>query len=227
MEKKDKRDPSPKSVFSIMKKVLHFITKVLMYSVFLLLLFVGFILIVYVIDLKKSSSTGVYKPPLFSAYVIISPSMVPTIKVEDAVIIRRVEADEIQKGDIITFTSTDSRYAGITVTHRVVEVIQTSKGKYMYRTKGDNNNAEDPTLVSSEYVSGKVILRIPKIGYIQYFLSQAYGWIIAIVIPCLAIVIYDIVKLVKLIAKNKNKPKTEMVSAKDETSPPSRKKRSR
>ncbi len=225
MENKDKKDPSPKGVFSIMKKVLHFITKVLMYSVFLLLLFVGFVLVVYVIDLKKSSSTGVYKPPLFSAYVIISPSMVPTIKVEDAVIIRRVEADEIQKGDIITFTSTDSRYAGVTVTHRVVEVIQTSKGKYMYRTKGDNNNAEDPTLVSSEYVSGKVILRIPKIGYIQYFLSQAYGWIIAIVIPCLAIVIYDVVKLVKLITKNKTKK--EVTSARKEKFLEADKKRSR
>ncbi len=207
MEQERKKGKESKRIWHMIKNILHFVTKVFMYAVFLLLLFVGFVLIVYVIDLKKSSSTGVYKPPLFSAYVIISPSMVPTIKVEDAVIIKRVEANEVKKGDIITFTSTDSRYSGITVTHRVVEVIKTDAGKYMYRTKGDNNNAEDPTLVSYEYVSGKVILRIPKIGYIQYFLSQAYGWIIAIVIPCLGIVIYDVIKLVKLIGKNKNQSK--------------------
>ena len=40
-------------------------------------------------------------------------------------------------------------------------------------------------------------MRIPKIGYIQYFLSNAYGWIIAIVIPCVGIITFDIIKLVK------------------------------
>lgn len=184
------------------KKILHYITTVIMYSVFFVMLFIGFILLMYVIDIKRNAASGEYTPPLFSAYVIISPSMEPTIKVQDAVILKRVEAEDIKKGDIITFTSTDDRYSGVTITHRVVGVEQTSSGKYMFRTKGDNNNTEDPTLVGEDYINGKVILKIPKIGYIQYFLSQAYGWIIAIVIPCAGIIIYDIIKVIKLVKKN-------------------------
>lgn len=191
-----------KSVWGSIKKIIHTITSVIMYAVFLVLIFVGIIMVMYVVDIKKNAASGVYKPPLFSAYVIISPSMVPTINVQDAIIIKRVEAEDIKQGDIITFTSTDNRYSGITITHRVVGIEKTSSGKYMFRTKGDNNNTEDPTLVDEDYVNGKVILKIPKIGYVQYFLSQAYGWIIAIVIPCLGIIIYDIIKVVKLVNNN-------------------------
>lgn len=202
-----------KDVWNTIKKILHFITTVIMYSVFVIMLLVGLVLLLYIVDVKKNAASGVYKPPLFSAYVIISPSMVPTIKVQDAVVIKRVEGKDIEVGDIITFTSTDSRYSGITITHRVVDIEQTSSGKILFRTKGDNNNAPDATLVESSSVNGKVILRIPKIGYIQYFLSQAYGWIIAIVIPCLGIIIYDIIKLIKLIRNNMirkiNKRKTD------------------
>lgn len=191
-----------KNIWGTIKKVLHTITSVIMYSVFLVMIFVGIILVMYVVDVKKNAASGVYKPPLFSAYVIVTPSMVPTIKVQDAIVIKRVEAEALKKGDIITFTSTDDRYSGVTITHRIVGIEKTTSGKYMFRTKGDNNNTEDASLVGEENINGKVILKIPKIGYIQYFLTQAYGWIIAIVIPCLGIIIYDIIKVGKLIRNN-------------------------
>ena len=40
-------------------------------------------------------------------------------------------------------------------------------------------------------------MKIPKIGWIQYFLSTYYGWIVAIVLPGLIIVISDVIKLNK------------------------------
>lgn len=192
------------------KAVMHFITSVIMYSVFALLVIVGIIMLMYVVDMKKNSSSGVYKPPIFNAYVIISNSMVPTIQVEDAVIIKRTTPGDLKVGDIITFISTDPRYNGTTVTHRIVGIYTASDGTLQFRTKGDNNNVEDSTLVRSDKVLGKVLFKIPKIGYIQWFLSQSYGWIIAVVIPCLGIVIYDIIKLIKNVlgyTKSKKKEK--------------------
>ncbi len=199
--------------FETLKKIMHFITTVLMYSIFLIMILIAAIFVMYYVDLKKNEASGKSEPPLFSAYVIISASMEPTIKVEDAIVLKRVEASEIKKGDIITFVSTDNRFSGVTVTHRVVGIVKADNGKYMFRTKGDNNNTEDATLVGEDYITGKVILKIPKIGYIQYFLSQSYGWIIAVVIPCLGIVIYDIMKLIRLIARG-GKKKT--ISSKEE-----------
>ena len=125
--------------------------------------------------------------------------MVPAIKVQDAVVVMRVPVDKLKKNDIITFDSKDPRYDGITITHRIVGIENKGTKNVLFRTKGDNNNAEDTALVKGENIYGKVILRLPKIGYIQYFLSNKFGWIIAIVIPCLAIIIYDIIKLIKTI----------------------------
>lgn len=119
--------------------------------------------------------------------------MVPTIKVEDAVVIQRKEQNELKKGDIITFTSNDPRYSGLTITHRIVGVEKSKDNKVYYRTKGDNNNTEDSSLVPYDNINGKVILRIPKIGYIQYALTSSYGIVFLVVIPCLGIVIYDII----------------------------------
>ncbi len=194
------------------KLVLHYISKVFLWSIFLILVIAAVTLIIYFIDLKKNIETGKNAIPLFNAYVIISPSMEPAIKVQDAVIVMRTEPKKLKKNDIITFDSKDPRYSGITITHRIVGVEHGGTNKALFRTKGDNNNTDDSALVKGEDIYGKVILKLPKIGYIQFFLSQKYGWIIAIVLPCLAIIIYDIIKLIKTIKiatskKSKNNKK--------------------
>ncbi len=198
----EREQKNPVTAFYYLKKGLHFVTTVIMYTVLLILILVGIVVAIHFIDQKKNLDSGKNIPPLFNAYVIVSPSMVPTIKVEDAVVIKRVEENELKKGDIITFNSTDYRYSGVTVTHRIVGVETTENGEKLYTTKGDNNNTPDSSRISYENIYGKVVLRIPKIGYIQYFLTQSYGWIIAVVIPCLGIIIYDIIKLAKTIKQS-------------------------
>lgn len=185
-------------ILSKIYDIWHFVTKVLLYAIFVFLIFIGFVLVCYVIGVQKNLRTGHYEAPLYSAFVIISPSMEPNIKVQDAVIVKKTTATNLEKGDIITFNSTDSRFSGVTITHRIVDIIKDTKGNPMFRTKGDNNNVEDATLVREEDLVGKVILKIPKIGYIQYLLSTAFGWILIVVIPCLGIIIYDILKIFKI-----------------------------
>ena len=187
-----------KDILKFAYSIYHFVAKVFLYSILIILILVGVLFTFYFLDMIHNVKSGNPKSPLFGAYVIISPSMVPTIKVEDAIVIMRKEPEELKKGDIITFLSSDPRYSGLTITHRIVGIEKSEKG-YFYRTKGDNNNTEDSALVSSENVFGKVILKIPKIGYIQYILTQAYGWILLVVVPCLGIVIFDILKLIRTI----------------------------
>ena len=92
-------------------------------------------------------------------------------------------------------------FYGIMVTHRVIDIIE-ENGKTLYVTKGDHNNTADRLPVASDQIYGKVMMVIPKIGYIQSFLATSYGWIIAVVIPCLGIIIGDFIKLVKNIKKS-------------------------
>lgn len=203
MEKREKK--TFKDYLSYAYEIYHFVAKVFLYSILLILVLVGIGLAAYSIDLIHNIRSGQAKYPLLGAYIIVTPSMVPTINVEDAIIVMRKEPEELKKRDIITFTSTDPRYSGLTITHRIVGIEKMSNGEIYYRTKGDNNNVEDATLVPATSVYGKVILRIPMIGYLQYILMQAYGWVILVVIPCLGIVIYDLYKLFTSIGKRYNK----------------------
>ena len=197
-------------IISKVYDIIHFITKIILYAIFVFLIFIGFVLASYVIGTQRNLKSGNYEPPLYSAFVIISPSMHPNIKVNDAVIVKRASVNKLKKGDIITFNSTDDRFDGATITHRIVDIIKDTNNDPMFRTKGDNNNVEDATLVRKNDLVGKVILKIPKIGYIQYFLSTSFGWIIIIVIPCLGIIIYDIIKIFKLWARKVSKRKKDM-----------------
>ena len=69
----------------------------------------------------------------------------------------------------------------------------------MYRVKGDANaNADDEKVLPSNVI-GKVLFKIPQLGKVQFFLASKKGWLIAILIPSIIIVIYDVYKLIKLI----------------------------
>lgn len=184
-----------------------------MYSVFLIMILVFLVIIINFIDQKNNLKKGIQKPALVSAYTIVSPSMVPNINVLDVIITTRVsDPSKIKVGDVITFNSTDYRSSGVTVTHRVKKIEKTSDGKYLFTTKGDANNTEDATRQPFSSIYGKVLLRLPKLGYIQYILSTVLGWLLLIIVPTVLIIGADIIKIIKTIKddpnlKDKNKKK--------------------
>ena len=204
-----------------LRKIIHFIATVLMYSICLIMIIVFLAFVVNFIDKQYNLKSGQNKKDLFSAYTIVSPSMVPSINVLDVVVTMRVNSPEdLEKGDIVTFNSTDYRYSGVLVTHRIVDIEKTTSGEYLYTTKGDNNNTQDSSRISFDEIYGRVLFRIPKIGYIQYYLSSILGWVAIIIVPAVMIIGYDIYKLIKTIRstdkgsedkkkkdKNKNKSK--------------------
>lgn len=193
-----------KSIWNDIKWLFNYMASILMYAIIVILILVGVLLAAYYIDMKKSIQHS--RDPLYSAYVIVSGSMEPIIKVRDAVLVRRVDPNDIKVGDVVTYRATDEAYYGILITHRVVN-IEEKNGKKLYVTKGDHNVTIDRSPIEGNQITGKVVMRIPKIGYIKYFLVSSYGWIIAIVIPSLGIIIYDIMKMFKKINNKGNSKK--------------------
>lgn len=89
-------------------------------------------------------------------------SMEPQYSVGDLIIIKETPKEKIQVGDVINYTSEN----GIdTITHRVVEILE-KDGEIYYKTKGDNNNEEDPDLVNYNKVQGVLVFKISKLGTI-------------------------------------------------------------
>lgn len=189
-----------KKVWSDIKWLLNYMANVFMYSIVVILIIIGIIILLYFIDIKRRENTTEWVAPLFGAYVIVSGSMEPTIKVRDAIITKRYDEQELKVGDIITYRSEDPYFYGIMVTHRIIDV-KTEDGEKVYITKGDHNATQDRLPVNKKQIYGKVVMAIPKIGYIQSFLATSYGWVVAVVVPCLGVIIADVLKLCKNIKR--------------------------
>lgn len=161
--------------------------------IFLVLIFMG--------DTFYHIRQGKEVVPLFGEYVIITPSMTPTIKVNDAVIVRRTREEKLKVGDIITFKSNDVRYDGIIVTHRIVGIDNTSNGNVVYRTKGDNNRNEDTAIVSNSNIYGKVIFKLPKFGYLQSLVKTPIGFCLLVLLPFVLIIVINYKSIKSLIRR--------------------------
>lgn len=152
------------------KYVINFITRSFMIAVFVVAFIFVILSSIYLFDVNLNVKKGVYKYPIFGTYVIVSPSMVPTIKVLDGIVVKRV--NNFNMGDIITFDSTDIAFKDKTITHRIVGTETLTNGDVLFRTKGDNNLIQDRTLVPSDNIHGRVVLTLPKIGYLQGVLTN-------------------------------------------------------
>lgn len=102
-------------------------------------------------------NTGLFgvRPTLISGY-----SMNPTLTAGDIVITRDVSATEVQVGDIVRFS-----HGAEFIVHRVVQ-IEISDGQVFFVTQGDANNVADPPVIG-EQIKGKVVVVIPKIGWLS------------------------------------------------------------
>ncbi len=188
----------PKQNYSGIKGKAKFITTAISWSLLIILILVASFLAYYLISTRIYAQKGEKYEPYVALYNVITQSMVPNINPQDVVLTVKVKnPDDIKIGDVITFYSTSSISMGKIITHRVVELVTTDNG-VAYRTKGDFNTAPDTSPAEFHNVIGKVVLRIPQLGRVQSLLASKGGWLILIVIPALAVIISDILKLFHL-----------------------------
>lgn len=213
MEKMNKRERRKQ-----IKYYLNKVAKLLSYAVIVVLIFLGIFFAYYFFSLKMYEKNPTTKIPKFGLYTIISPSMEPNIKVYDVVVDLNIFNEKnINKGDVITFISNSNVSKGLTVTHRVVDVITNKDGTKSYITKGDNNLKADQATVNYSDVLGKVIFKIPQLGRVQFLIANKFGWILAILLPALGIIIYDFIKLFRLLSFNNKFMRFSNINQKIET----------
>ena len=130
MKKMNKREK-----IKLIKEYLNKSAKLLSYAVIVVLIFLGIFFAYYFVSLKMYEKNPTVNIPRFGLYTIISPSMEPEIKVYDVVVDMNVfESKDIKKGDVITFISNSNVSKGLTVTHRVVDIIKNQLSKNDIKT---------------------------------------------------------------------------------------------
>ena len=181
-------------------QIIYLLSTIISWTIFALLVICAILLVYYFIATKIYAKKGSGYEPKFSLYTIISPSMVPNIKVYDVVVDVKVDnPEDVHINDVITFNSDRPELHGGTITHRVISVTKDEEGNYWYQTKGDSNLMEDDGLVEFNKIVGKVSFKIPQLGRLQFFLASSFGWLTVILIPALFIIVKDILKLLKII----------------------------
>lgn len=132
--------------------------------------------------------------------VVKSGSMEPYIKTGGIVVVKPSSSYEV--GDVITFGK-DTK-TQIPTTHRVV-AINGDGPLRTFTTKGDANDSEDPAPTRLSEISGKVLFTVPYLGFILDFAKKPVGFMLLVGIPALAIIIEEIVKIIKEVKKIKRK----------------------
>ena len=184
------------------KDIFNLLIKSFVLSFVCFIVFIVVVMAIYYGDLYFNVKSGNYKSPLFNSYVIVSPSMVPTIKVNDAIIVKIDNNDKYIVGDIISFYSTEYDSNGMVITHRIINKDKKNEKSSVYTTKGDNNTIADKNNVKTDNVYGKVLFILPKIGFIKNFLSKPLNIILCILVPSLFIIVIDLGHISILFRKN-------------------------
>ncbi|MCK4636139.1 MAG: signal peptidase I [Candidatus Moranbacteria bacterium] len=160
---------------------------------------VGNIFVVIVIFLALFLIISVVLPKFsYNLFAIKTGSMEPTIKTGSAVITKSLT--EYSKDDIITFNDFNR---GL-ITHRINKVIEKNGKNEKFETKGDDNDNADRELVEKNVIKGKVILKIPFLGYLIMWAKQPLGIVILFLIPAGWLIGGEILKIKKISNKRKN-----------------------
>lgn len=100
-------------------------------------------------------------------YTVLSGSMEPAIPIGTLLVVYPVKPEELESGDIITF----SVGGNMTATHRVTSIHEKPDGIF-FQTKGDANAAVDGKLVHESQIIGRPVFSIPGGGYLIWFLQK-------------------------------------------------------
>jgi signal peptidase len=120
---------------------------------------------------------------------VLSGSMEPTIHVGDIVVVRQIEAVDAGVGDVVTFR--DPMDPDKLVTHRVRR-ISVADGGVEFETKGDANTGTEHWRIADDGTIGLVLYRVPRIGYVLFYIHGTIGRFALVVLPALLLGAYEI-----------------------------------
>lgn len=128
----------------------------------------------------------------FKSLTVLSGSMEPSIHVGDIVVVRQIPAENARVGDVVTFR--DPSDPEKLVTHRVRK-ISIADGSVSFETKGDANTSVERWKVSGDGTIGLVRYRIPKLGYVLFYVHGTLGRLLLVVVPALLLGAYEIMRI--------------------------------
>ena len=110
----------------------------------------------------------------YSIFRVSTGSMEPSIPTGMYILVKKVDPETIQTGDIITFYSEDPSIYNYPNTHRVVSRWMEVSGEMMFETRGDANYINDKLLVPESRIIGQVLLNLTELtDFVEFFMTRS------------------------------------------------------
>ena len=143
--------------------------------------------------------------------IVLTDSMYPDIESGDLIICKKVDPNEIEKGEVISFFDPAGNGTAV-VTHTVIDIIVDENGSRSFKTKGINNNIEDSIPVPAGMVIAEYTgIRFAGLGEFAIFMQTTQGLIVCVVIPIILLVGYDLIRR-RIYEKNKKDDVAELMA---------------
>ena len=143
----------------------------------------------------------------YSIINIISGSMEDEIPQDSYILIKKIDAEEVKRDDIICFYSTDPAIYGMPNTHRVVEdPIKTDNG-YEFVTRGDANFANDKVNAEGDRLIG---IYVKNLDGLTKFAELVSGNTFLIIIIGMQVAVFAMIAY-NMVAKRKGDDSEEPV----------------
>ena len=157
--------------------------------------------VVIIIFLVVSRAQGT-PPTLFGyqMYFIRTGSMSPYLEPGDVIISKKYDGGELKAGrddgDVVTYWG-EVRGKTDLITHRVIDVYEDT-----VITQGDDNNLKDSPITKDE-IEAVMVYKTVVIDKIYRVISTAWGFWLFVFAPIAALIVSEIVSLVKELKKEK------------------------
>lgn len=135
----------------------------------------------------------------YTVYYVATGSMEPEIK-QGEVILSKIYTldDELEIDDVITYTST----SGMSITHKIVDSYIKDGEKYVV-TKGVANNISDEPIKLNQ-INAKFVTKLTFISFLYGILMSKVGFVMIVLIPFIALIVFEIKSIRKEIKNNEN-----------------------
>jgi signal peptidase len=144
----------------------------------------------------------------FKTYIIISPSMAPTFNVGDAVMVTKVDPEDLNPDDIISFKVYLKDLGDEAVVTHYLGETQTIGDEVIYKTHGEGDIVYDkwvdendnPIEITEDMIIGRVAFNIPKGG--NFFLMFQDPVMLLLIALNIGVIVF----IVAYYKKNRKKP---------------------
>ena len=162
----------------ILKKILKVVPKIL-YDILIIFCVALILVVVWQIITDNNESIGGYR-----LFRIISGSMVPEFNVDEVVVCKDTESEDIEIGNVIVYRGKTGELTNRLIMHEVIDKKEVD-GNLIFHVKGIQNTTGDPDVYASQ-ILGVVVHESKVLTLLYHLATSTYS---SFIIKCICFIL--------------------------------------